>query len=48
VKKGFIQMEKGITNLKAYLNQRKTPFDEEDVIMFFSSMIDVFAHLQKI
>jgi hypothetical protein len=48
VKKGFIQMEKGLTNLKAFLVQRKEPFSEEDVIEFFTSMIDAFAHLQKI
>jgi hypothetical protein len=48
VKKGYIQMEKGLTNLKAYLSHRKKPFDEEDVTSFFFSMIDAFAHLQKI
>lgn len=41
-------MEKGLTNLKAYLSHRKKPFDEEDVTSFFFSMIDAFAHLQKI
>ena len=48
VKKGYIQMEKGLTNLKAYLSQRKAPFSEDQVISFFISMIDAFAHLQKI
>jgi hypothetical protein len=40
-------MEKGIANLKTYLSSRKQYFDEEDVLMFISSMIEVFAHLQK-
>jgi serine/threonine protein kinase len=40
-------MEKGIANLKTYLSSRKQHFDEEDVLMFISSMIEVFAHLQK-
>lgn len=40
-------MEKGIANLKTYLSSRKEPFDQEDVIMFITCMIEVFAHLQK-
>jgi serine/threonine protein kinase len=48
VKKGYIQMEKGLTNLKAYLSQRKDPFTEDEITSFLSSMLDGFAHLQKI
>jgi serine/threonine protein kinase len=40
-------MEKGIANLKTYLSSRKEYFEEEDVLMFITSMIEVFAHLQK-
>lgn len=47
VKKGYIQMEKGIANLKTYLSERTSPFEQEDVIMFMASMIEVFAHLQR-
>lgn len=47
IKKGYIQMEKGITNLKTYLSCRTEPFETEDVIMFFTSMIEVFEHLQQ-
>ena len=47
IKKGYIQMEKGMANLKTYISQRKTLFDTEDVLMFITTMIEVFAHLQK-
>jgi len=40
-------MVKGIANLKTYLSSRKEYFEEEDVLMFITSMIEVFAHLQK-
>jgi serine/threonine protein kinase len=46
-KKGYIQMEKGLANLKTYLAERTQPFDEDDVLMFFTSMLEVFAHLQR-
>jgi serine/threonine protein kinase len=45
-KKGYIQMEKGITNLKTYLSSRTQPFEQEDVIMFITSMLEAFQHLQ--
>lgn len=45
-KKGFIQMEKGITNLKTYLSSREHPFEQEDVLMFMTSLLEAFAHLQ--
>ena len=47
IKKGYIQMEKGMANLKTYLSQRKALFDTEDVLLFITTMIEVFAHLQK-
>jgi serine/threonine protein kinase len=40
-------MEKGLANLKTYLGQRTTPFSQEDVLMFFTNMLEVFAHLQR-
>lgn len=40
-------MEKGITNLKSYLGQRKSHFEQEDILLFITNMIEVFAHLQK-
>jgi len=46
-KKGYIQMEKGIANLKTYLGQRQSHFDEQDILMFITSMVEVFAHLQR-
>lgn len=46
-KKGYIQMEKGLANLKTFLSQRTAPFAQEDVLMFITSMLEVFAHLQR-
>lgn len=40
-------MEKGITNLKTFLSQRKNTFSQEEVLSFITSMIEVFAHLQR-
>ena len=50
-RKGYIQMEKGITNLKEYLAHRKERgifFSEDDVLSFICSMLDAFTHLQKV
>ena len=44
-------MEKGITNLKEYLEhrrERRAFFSEDDILSFITSMLDVFVHLQKI
>ena len=44
-------MEKGITNLKEFLQHRKDKkqyLSEDDVLNFITSMLDVFTHLQKI
>ena len=49
--RGYIQMEKGITNLKEYLEhrrERRAFFSEDDILSFITSMLDVFVHLQKI
>ena len=52
-RKGYIQMEKGLTNLKEFLQfkkekQKKEFFSESDVLCFIASMIDSFAHLQRV
>ena len=48
IKKGYIQMEKGLTNLKTFLSHQKNCFPEHCIINLLHCMIDVFAHLQKI
>lgn len=40
-------MEKGITNLQAFLLHRNSFFSPEEVMKFLASMIEVFAHLQR-
>ena len=50
-RKGYIQMEKGITSLKEFLEHRKQTqayFSEDDVLSFITSLLDAFVHLQKV
>jgi serine/threonine protein kinase len=50
-RKGFIQMEKGITSLDHLINERIHTcryFTEEEVIYFITAMIDAHRHLQSL
>ncbi len=48
IKKGYIQMEKGITNLKDFMLSRKEHFSEDTLVHFINTMVDVFEHLQTL
>ena len=50
-RKGFIQMEKGITSLDHLINERVQTgkhFTEEEVMQFIGGMIDAHRHLQAL